>query len=1799
MNLRAIRLVLLAVPALLTAQTAVTLTPTPSPTSGQPGITTITLTGSGFPSGTIANTGVTVSLKPAAGGAAVTTPSLTVTTVVLTTRRVTFTIPASVSVTTPTAYNVSISGATTATPPVAFASSNTASLTVNPVAQILTVTPNTGAPGQSLPVNILAANTNFVQGSTMANFGAGISVGGAAQAALGPAMIFAPTSTGVQLVIAPNAIPGPRSVTVTTGTQTATLANGFTVATIPPTVTSFSPASGATGTIVTITGTNFLATTNGGTQVTMPALNGGTIAVPLQSVSPTSMTVVIPSGAATGPLTVTNFTVSANTATNFTVNPSSTFTLTAAPSSANLIMGQSVSYAVSLSSSNGFNQLAPLSVTGLPAGVTAAFKPSSITAGQTSILTLTAPANQPVSTANLSIGATANVAGIPFAQSAAATLTIQGISTTFMGRAVAADSLETPLAGVTVTMLGLDGAGNQTGCAGNTVSDAAGNFTLSNLPTNCIGPQLVGFGGNNVTSPPGKYAGVNLVYTLVPNQVVVSPVLVHLPIINNAETFQVQQNYASDQTYTFTTIPGLKVTVYAGTTFTMADGTQPNPFPLAAIQVPVDRLPDVMPVTNAGVVPFIVAFQPANTTASQEVAVYYPNTLNNPPGTNMPLMTLNPTLGRMVPYGTGTVSADGTQIIPDIDPSTGALQHRFGIVHFDWHGWLAKLINALSVAGVWACSCGAFGGIPAALACGLVGFAAGAWVAAGEPIDVSSGLHVMRATDMVIRGTRGTIGVQRVYRSATANDGSFGIGAELQYVWQLDTANPATIVAGVNLKSTVVNLISPDGNRFPFTLQSNGTFLTTSVPALLGAVLKPNGGGETDMRFKDGTVWKFQARGTLSVLTAIVDRNGNTTSLTLIPVSAQRLGVSNIIDAVGRSISLVYDSNGHVVSATDPMGRSVTYTYTSAGYLATVTDPAGGVTKFQYNSSNQLTTMTDARGVTTFQDTFDANGRVTKQVLSDGGVFQFSYTLTNALVPTSPVLATTVTDPNGNQTIYRFNPQGFLTDVTDALGQTKSFMLAAGTNEVIAVNGPAQCDACGQPGQGPQNYAYDGIGNLLTATDALGNSVAISYDPTFNQITSVTNQLGAKSLFSYDTFGNLTSSTDPNGNTTRYSYGPSGLLAKVTDPLGNVTTLSYDNFSNPVALTDPLGNTAATAFDLASRPISTVDPLGKTTTISYDALDRIVSARDGRLAATLFAYDAVGNILSITDARGGATTFTYDTRSRIRTRTSPLGKSDSMQYDLDGNLIQYTDRRGQTSSNQYDQLNRLVKETYQDGAIVARSYDPYSRLLTVNDSVGGVFGFGYDANGSLISQVEPTGSIAYTRDQLHRVSTRQVMGQAAVSYSYDAVGNLLGAYMPTAGVTYSYDARNLPKTLSRTNGVVSTYTFDPLGRVLSLIHSNGATALNTQTYAYDASGNRNSSTNDIAQPLITQAAAAAVDVANELLTNGPTTYTSDANGNRLTETNASGTIKYQWDGRNRLASITDSSGDVTSFRYDFGRNLIEVDKTAAGAPPAQRFVVDSLTNVASLTDSFGLPASVLTGRSVDSHYGSVDSAGNVIFGLGDALGSIVAVTNASGARSATGYYEPYGQTTGQALVSYPFEFAGRIPVSANLYYLRNRFYDPNSGKLLSEDPSGFVAGDGNLYRYVMANPGNGTDPTGLDTSPLLIAAPVAAAVAFYGTAALGLAAAETPVEAALGALGKSSARSALMSSLQSEYAAAVSSETAASLEGASARAAANVAALKAAVDAAKTAAARWVLAWVTAAAPFAVVNWWVNGPGKN
>jgi YD repeat-containing protein len=423
------------------------------------------------------------------------------------------------------------------------------------------------------------------------------------------------------------------------------------------------------------------------------------------------------------------------------------------------------------------------------------------------------------------------------------------------------------------------------------------------------------------------------------------------------------------------------ITVYAGTTLLLGDGTQPNPFPLSVVEIPYEQLPEKVQPDPTQVPVFAMSIEPFNSSSSQPVAVSFPNRTNLPPGTNMPLTSLNPVLGAMINYGTGTVSADGTQVVPDLDPANAG--HLYGISHFDWHFPLGGTPNGVN-------PCPDCNGPKV-----------------GDPVDPASGLVVIRQTDLGFGGARGQVAITRTMRGLTANPGPFGTGTNHNYGYLLDTTNAATIgfVAGVP-SAGVINLIMPDGNQWPFYSQPNGTYNNTTIPTLLGAVisnLSPystiygSGFGAT-LRWKDGTVYQFQpvlvGQPQIAFLMSITDPNGNVITLARSPSAPNE--IVQVIDPVGRSLNLTYDSSQRITSITDPIGRAVQYAYNSQGTLAKVTDVGGGITSYGYDNQNHLLTVTDPRG-NTYTNTVDQNGRVIKQVAPDGGVTTFSYTLLNPI----------------------------------------------------------------------------------------------------------------------------------------------------------------------------------------------------------------------------------------------------------------------------------------------------------------------------------------------------------------------------------------------------------------------------------------------------------------------------------------------------------------------------------------------------------------------------------------------------------------------------------------------------------------------------------------------------------------------------------------------------------------------------------------------------------------------------------
>jgi RHS repeat-associated protein len=526
---------------------------------------------------------------------------------------------------------------------------------------------------------------------------------------------------------------------------------------------------------------------------------------------------------------------------------------------------------------------------------------------------------------------------------------------------------------------------------------------------------------------------------------------------------------------------------------------------------------------------------------------------------------------------------------------------------------------------------------------------------------------------------------------------------------------------------------------------------------------------------------------------------------------------------------------------------------------------------------------------------------------------------------------------------------------------------------------------------------------------------------------------------------------------------------------------------------DPLGNRTERTYDAVSQLIAVKDPKGAVTRFAYDALDRLISTTDPLGGVTSFTYDPNGNLLTVTDARGNTTTHTYDGRNRLATRTDPLGRVETFTYDFNGNLKTATDRKGQVTAHTYDPQDRRIRSDYADGTSVTYEYDPTGKLLTATDSQTGTITRSYDALDRLVGEGTPQGAITYTYDPASRRQGMQVNGLVPVAYAYDANSRLTQVQQGTQTANLTYDAADRRTTLTLPNGVTTAYVYDAASRLIGQTYTGPGGPLGTLTYAYDGTGNRIATGGTWARTGIPQGVPTGTyDAANQQLAFGPITQTFDANGNLLTQTDASGTTTYTWDARNRLIGISGPSV-TASFAYDaLGRRI---SKTINGQTTT--FHYDGLDII---QESGGAgEASYIRTLAIDEALTRSNPTGTVAY-LTDTLGSTLALTDASGSPATEYTYEPFGttQVSGPSSPN-PFQFTGRERDETGLYFYRARYYDSQRGRFVRENPIGVGGADpnryayvdsvgkpleANLYAYALNSPTNFTDPYGLQAVPL-------------------------------------------------------------------------------------------------------------------
>ncbi|MCB9298298.1 MAG: RHS repeat protein [Lewinellaceae bacterium] len=846
-----------------------------------------------------------------------------------------------------------------------------------------------------------------------------------------------------------------------------------------------------------------------------------------------------------------------------------------------------------------------------------------------------------------------------------------------------------------------------------------------------------------------------------------------------------------------------------------------------------------------------------------------------------------------------------------------------------------------------------------------------------------------------------------------------------------------------------------------------------------------------------------------------------------------------------RQILYEYDAAGRLTKAINPLGGAVVYRYNETGRLSSMANENGDELAIFYNSAGAVARLASCfsdiqfkynpeQGKTYVTQANQGGEQVTVYAYDEAGkLIQkkgscCGYNINYEYDPDNNV--SRLTDANGNAIAASHDEAGNALYTADPAGASQSFAFSPDLNRLTSLTDKRgytttfEYDASGnllqmnQPENVQLNFSYDEKGNLASMADGNGEETFMDYNAN-NDLIRLRYPIGEET-FEYDNVGNLLKSTDGNGNAAYYGYDALDRLESLSDDLGNTVRYEYDPASNLTKETDANNNEKQFAYDGHNRLESVTTPSG-TTRYGYDAADNLTSITDANEHRTAFqydtrnllteerdplgnitsySYDGNGNLISKTDANGDVTAYAYDALNRL-VRKSYRGNTDHYEYDENGNLISCSNDHVSYSFT-YDGLNRLVAKSFDNwGKYIFYEYDNAGNRITMTDPDGGLFRYEYDANNRLTRITNPDGAVTtFTYDGGGRLTRQDNHNGTYTQYQYDIADRLLslenrasdGSILSSYAYTHDNNGNRL--TMTDNNGGTANYQYDGDNRLTYVSYANGM----IEEYSFDAVGNRTLLTRD------GNATTYNYDAADRIQNAGTTTYEFDNKGNLIRKASGSEAVLYEYDGENKLTKASLPGGVSVSYQYDpLGSRFSRSD-----GQNTTYYLLDGENVLLELDAQGNTIARYTSSLSLDS-WVSMQRGGQAYYYHTDGLGSITALTGASGEVVAAYEYDAYGNILTQAgAVENPYTYTGREwDAATGLYYYRTRYYDAEVGRFLTRDgfegvmdqPLGL-----NKYNYVESNPIIRVDPTGeaFFLAPLLFTALKGVAIA--GAVNLGL-----------------------------------------------------------------------------------------------
>ncbi|WP_156176014.1 RHS repeat-associated core domain-containing protein [Hymenobacter terrenus] len=461
-----------------------------------------------------------------------------------------------------------------------------------------------------------------------------------------------------------------------------------------------------------------------------------------------------------------------------------------------------------------------------------------------------------------------------------------------------------------------------------------------------------------------------------------------------------------------------------------------------------------------------------------------------------------------------------------------------------------------------------------------------------------------------------------------------------------------------------------------------------------------------------------------------------------------------------------------------------------------------------------------------------------------------------------------------------------------------------------------------------------------------------------------------------------------------------------------------------------------------------------------------------------YERDAAGRVSTVHRPAGRTTTYGYDAGGRVAAVAHDDEAPLTYAYDAAGALLE---AHTPTTSVRFerDALGRVVREQ-QGTHTIDYAYDARGQRTGLHSSLGAAFAWQHDAIGHLAGmQAGERWQAQLVHDARGLEVQRQLSGGLRLDWQHDAAGRPtsqrvdVGA-QPVRQRRYQWQGADQLTAIEDSLTGTTRYTYDALGALTGARYADGSQDLRLA----DAVGNL------FRSPTLDDRQYAP---GGQLRQAGGTTYRYDAEGNRTSKTTRAGqTWRYAWDGAGQLSSVTLPSGYAVTFAYDaLGRR---VRKRYWGR--VTRWVWDGDVPLhewseLELGPGAGQAENVATWLFEENSFApaaklTAQSAYSVV---ADHLGTPLELYDSQGTKTWQAQLDSYGAVRqGQGKPQdCPFRYQGQYEdVETGLYYNRFRYYDPETGQYISQDPIR-LAGGNVLYAYV-DNPTSWIDAYGLACS---------------------------------------------------------------------------------------------------------------------